>query len=120
NIPISRRGITATHPKLNYQGRQEFLIDLPVYPGTSGAPVFVYTYGLEYLSSGGISHGGRCLLLGILYAVVKYRSNRPGAVTQCIPTHGRATITSKLISNLGAVIKSSKLTDFDSVLTGYI
>lgn len=31
NIPIVRKGITATHPKLNYKGKEQFLVDIPIY-----------------------------------------------------------------------------------------
>ncbi|OAJ33340.1 hypothetical protein A0O36_02469 [Piscirickettsiaceae bacterium NZ-RLO1] len=40
NLPIIRRGITATHPKLPYNGKPEFLIDAACFPGSSGSPVF--------------------------------------------------------------------------------
>ena len=42
NMPILRRGVTATHPKINYLGRSEFLVDVAVYPGSSGSPIFLY------------------------------------------------------------------------------
>lgn len=42
NRPIARRGITATHARLSYNGRAEFLIDAPSFPGQSGSPVFLY------------------------------------------------------------------------------
>jgi len=109
NLPISRRGITATHPKLNHMGKQEFLVDLPVFPGTSGAPVFAYSYGLDFLPTGGVAHGGKCLFLGILYAVLKYRTDKPGTVIEYIPTYNKPMVTYKLVSNLGAVIKSTRL-----------
>lgn len=42
-MPIMRRGTTATAMQLDFEGRQEFLIDASVYPGSSGSPVFLYT-----------------------------------------------------------------------------
>jgi hypothetical protein len=39
--PIIRRGITATPAPLMFDGRQAFLIDASVFPGSSGSPVFV-------------------------------------------------------------------------------
>jgi hypothetical protein len=38
--PIARAGTTATPIRLDYQGRPTFLIDAPVFPGSSGSPVF--------------------------------------------------------------------------------
>ena len=35
NQPILRRGVTATHPCLDFHGRQEFVIDCACWPGSS-------------------------------------------------------------------------------------
>lgn len=47
---------------------------------------------------------------------LKYRTNKSGAVTQYIPTYNRPMTTYKLVSNLGAVIKSTRLKEFEPVL----
>jgi hypothetical protein len=41
NLPILRAGRIATIPKVDFEGRPEFLIDAHVHPGSSGSPVFV-------------------------------------------------------------------------------
>ena len=43
NLPIARRGITATPLSVDYEGRPIFLIDASVFPGSSGSPVFQYS-----------------------------------------------------------------------------
>lgn len=35
NLPVFRKGITATHPAMNYEGRDEFMIDAACFPGSS-------------------------------------------------------------------------------------
>jgi hypothetical protein len=40
NLPIMRRGFVASIPKVDFNGRSEFLIDAQVFPGSSGSPVF--------------------------------------------------------------------------------
>lgn len=65
---------------------------------------------------GGTSVGGKCLFLGILYAVLKYHNKKPGASIEYISTEDRYLTPSDLISNLGVVIKSSKLKDFEPVI----
>lgn len=40
NYPIVRSGTIATSPKLFYKGEQRFLIDIALYPGSSGSPIF--------------------------------------------------------------------------------
>ena len=41
NLPIMRRGMTATDPAIDYNGRGEFLVNAAVYPGSSGSPVYI-------------------------------------------------------------------------------
>lgn len=115
NIPISRRGLTATYPKLNYLNKEQFLVDLPIYNGISGSPIFAYSYGHEFYESGGYAVGGKCLLIGILYAGLKYKKNEPGADLSQIPTEKSESAVKDLGSNLGVAIKSTKLKDFDSI-----
>jgi hypothetical protein len=32
--------------------KEQFLVDMPIYPGISGSPVFAISYGNEYYESG--------------------------------------------------------------------
>lgn len=41
NYPLFRKGITASHPLVDYNGLSEFLIDAPCMPGSSGSPIFL-------------------------------------------------------------------------------
>ncbi|MFT6659722.1 S1 family peptidase [Maritalea sp.] len=42
NLPITRRGNTATSLSKMYGGNNEFMIDMACFPGSSGSPIFVY------------------------------------------------------------------------------
>jgi hypothetical protein len=42
NKPIYRRGIIATHPARDYNGKPEFVIDCACFPGSSGSPVYLH------------------------------------------------------------------------------
>lgn len=42
NLPIIRRGVTASHPGFHYKGSQQFLVDCPSYSGSSGSPIIRY------------------------------------------------------------------------------
>jgi len=48
NLPVLRSGVTASHPKLNYNGEEQFLIDAQVFPGSSGSPVFLNMKEAQY------------------------------------------------------------------------
>ena len=39
NLPVVRRGITATPYAVDYEAKPQFLIDASVFPGSSGSPV---------------------------------------------------------------------------------
>lgn len=39
-FPLFRRGFLASTPSINYQGRPEFAIDILVFSGSSGSPIF--------------------------------------------------------------------------------
>ncbi|MBI1803633.1 MAG: trypsin-like peptidase domain-containing protein [Ignavibacteriae bacterium] len=41
NLPIVRSGIVASHPKIDFNGLPQFIIDAQVFPGSSGSPVFL-------------------------------------------------------------------------------
>lgn len=47
NVPIIRKGCIASAPKLDFNGKKQFLIDAQVFPGSSGSPVFAAING-EY------------------------------------------------------------------------
>jgi len=64
--PIVRRGITATSIHLDYNNEPIFLIDAPVYEGSSGSPVFIYNRGWISQKMGGVKMGSRLHLLGIV------------------------------------------------------
>lgn len=75
NQPIFRRGTLATSPSKNFGGRREFLIDMPVYWGSSGSPVLLFSEGVYFdrsrgMGADGIILGGRLKLLGINYATI--------------------------------------------------
>ncbi len=42
NLPIVRRGITATSLGKRYNGKSEFMVDMACFPGSSGSPVFLH------------------------------------------------------------------------------
>ena len=67
NLPIVRRGITATDYKIDYEGRKEFLIDASIFKGSSGSPIMICNIGSFNNKEGGLCLGDRVLFLGIQY-----------------------------------------------------
>ncbi len=115
NLPIIRRGITATHPRVDYKGRQEFLIDMAGPPGSSGSPVFLLDAGGYPGRSGGVGPGSRVKLLGVLAA--EPQNTAPGVIAMGnLPTRRRPEVLPGMPDNLGVVIKAQRLLEFDPVL----
>lgn len=111
NQPIVRRGITATHPKNNFNGAPLFLIDAACFPGSSGSPVLIFNQGGFVDKSGNLNWGsGRIMLLGVLFAGPQH--NAEGMITFA----NMPKTNTKIPNNLGYVIKSSKLLDFKPYL----
>ncbi len=62
-FPLFRRGVTASHPMVDFQGRREFAVDIAVFSGSSGSPIFLmdsHRFGLLGTLWGGprIAEGG--------------------------------------------------------------
>jgi len=117
NQPIFRRGITATHPEHDFDGRKEFLIDVACFNGSSGSPVFLFDYGFSQKRSSDaiLSMGGASVkLLGVLYAGPQHRV--VGKVIGDDSSTKEDKIESFIPNNLGFVIQSKLLLDFEEQL----
>jgi hypothetical protein len=116
NIPVFRRGITATPAYLDFKGRKEFLIDASIFPGSSGSPVFLFNQGTWVKRSGETVAGGyRILLLGVVYAVALHTATGE-IVLAPAPTQARPSVASQIPNNLGVCVRSSRILDFEPLL----
>lgn len=110
--PVARKGITATHVKLDYEGKKQFLIDCACFPGSSGSPIFILNEG-SYMRDNGLYFGSRIILLGVLFAGPQFTAT--GTITYAnIPVAPSSRINIPM--NLGLAIKSSEIL----VLENYI
>ncbi len=116
NLPIFRRGITATPPNIQYNGNDEFLIDCAVFPGSSGSPIFLYNQGMYYTKKGTHIGSSRVFLLGIVRATFLHTANGQ-IIIENIPTQNISTAETSIPNNLGLVIRSQKIKDFEPILT---
>ena len=104
NLPIARKGITATPPNVDYRGRPVFLIDASVFPGSSGSPVFLYNVG-GWRSREGLVAGDRVIFLGVL-ASVFYREADGSIELREAPTHVEPLVRTREMIDLGIVYKA--------------
>lgn len=113
NLPIARRGITATPPFVDFSGNAEFMIDCACFPGSSGSPVFLVKPG-SYVGKNGetVVSEARVMLLGVLYAGPVF--NAKGDIQPSpIPTTTTGQVSVPLMMNLGYCIKAHKLFWFE-------
>lgn len=108
NLPIIRKGITATHPKLELNGKPEFLIDAACFPGSSGSPVFLANIGSYVSPEGALCAGTRIALLGTLYAGPQHTTTGDVIVVD-VPTVAKPIAVGTIPNNLGYVIHASEL-----------
>ncbi|RFC55658.1 S1 family peptidase [Brumimicrobium aurantiacum] len=117
NRPIFRKGVTATKPGLSYNGKREFLIDIAAFPGSSGSPVFLYKEGFNVVNSAGDRLAGRddkFYFVGILWGGHEHLAT--GKIeSKPIPTALDSVYRSNIPANLGLVIPSEVLLEFETV-----
>ena len=88
-LPVIRQGISATPIWNDFQGKEEFLIDAGVFPGSSGSPVLIFNRG-TYPTKDGIAIGNRILFVGVLKETLKREEDGKkdyldlGVVINCI------------------------------------
>lgn len=117
NLPIVRKGITATHPNIDYQNRKEFMIDAACFPGSSGSPVFFYKPGsaLRLKHDDRPRMGNILALMGILYAGPQHFID--GEITiRDIPTRKVPFFKTGIPNNLGLAIEAVRLLDFKPLI----
>lgn len=118
NRPLFRKGITATHPYLDFNGRRDFMVDIAAFPGSSGSPIFAYKEGFNVVNSVGdklVNKDGKFYLIGILYAGPMFDAK--GSIhVKTIPTTQGYEINSKIPTNLGDAIPSYILKDFETLI----
>lgn len=107
NLPIARRGITASHPTLDFNGESTTVIDAACFPGSSGSPVLVVNEG-GYGTKEAFVAGHRAILLGILYGgpihnLEGYLELKP------IPTNVEPRAVVPTMVNLGFIVKAKEL-----------
>lgn len=116
NMPVFRRGVTATHPYLNYESKKEFLVDMACFPGSSGSPVLLYNTTGFGDRNGNYNMGqSRFRLLGTLYAGPQYDAEGELHIVQ-VPTATKTIAVSQVPVNIGVVIRAERILELEQVM----
>jgi len=108
NLPLLRRGSTASHPALNFCGKPEFMIDAACFPGSSRSPVLLANFGSYSDKNGTLIAGSRIALLGVLDAGPQMNAEGQ-IIPKPIPTHFVPVSETKVMIHLGYVIRASEI-----------
>ena len=107
NLPILRRGITASHPGVDFEGKSLGVVDIAVFPGSSGSPVMILNQG-TYATTDGIVVGSRVVFLGILASGPQFSAEGAMQLVD-IPTAQGQMISTNIPIHLGFYIKAKEL-----------
>lgn len=109
NYPLFRKGITASHPSVDFNGNSQGVVDIASFPGSSGSPIFIYNNGsFSDKTNNGISLGGRLIFLGTLFAGPLWDATGEIKIRQ-IPTQNNVQLNTPIMINLGYYIKAIEL-----------
>ena len=100
-IPVVRKGVTATPWVANYKGKRNFLVDISVFPGSSGSPIFLMDQTRD-----DYDNTKRVYFLGVMSAGYSI-ANSNSLSEQYISTSKEPTHDIKEMLDLGIAIKSS-------------
>jgi len=114
NLPLIRRGITAVHPKTNFNGNSVGCIDIAALPGSSGSPVVIFDQGV-YATRGSTVAGSRAILLGVLFAGPRQRIDGKVEIVE-IPTASVAVSAMQIPAHLGYYVKAKEILELKSTL----
>src|SRR5437868_4281432 len=105
NLPIARRGGTASHPYFDFNAKSEGAIDIATFEGSSGSPIISYEYGSPTYDE---PFPIEFRLLGILWGGETVSVDGK-LVTVAIPTKKQMVPRVDLMLHLGYYIKAKEL-----------
>lgn len=109
NFPIFRKGITATHPAIDFNGKTEFVVDIACFPGSSGSPILMIEKGTESFKMPNMYLGlTQIIFLGILYSGPVFLDTADITIQET-PVTRIPIARLKTMIHLGYAIKSTEL-----------
>jgi hypothetical protein len=118
NLPVVRKGITATPMFADYNGKPEFLIDCAIYDGSSGSPIFAHVV-FEHFDKRKKRYRTRheIRLIGVLRGSHRFeaplQSEKAG---EGLPER----LTVQMMMGLGVCIKADELAWFENALADLV
>ena len=109
NFPIIRKGIAASPPALDFNGKSVGVVDMACFPGSSGSPILILKEG-SWVDKDSNTNIGKNLLIfiGLLYATAKY--DKIGEIINVeIPTKKNKIAKLSEYMHIGFYIKAKEI-----------
>ncbi len=121
NAPIFRKGTCATSPYLDYNGKEDFLIDIAMFNGSSGSPIFQISNKMTSTKNNNevtLTTFEDFKLIGIVYQSPMYKVSLEGNKIDKGAMSNKNLKDNELRfpMNLGIVIKGFKILDLKDIL----
>jgi len=109
NLPLFRKGVTASHPAIDFNGESIGIVDCSCFPGSSGSPIVLYNDN-GFTDKKGTTHiaAKRFALLGLLFSGPIFDA-QGNIVIKEIPTQQEISTSTPVMVNLGYYIKSKEI-----------
>jgi hypothetical protein len=115
NLPLFRKGITATHPAVDFNNKSIGAVDIACFPGSSGSPIFILNEGTYHDKNRTHIASNRLIFLGVLFAGPT--TNAEGElIIENIPTQHKILPIIPLMINLGYYIKATEILSFRTII----
>ncbi len=107
NLPLLRRGITASHPSIDFNGQPEFAVDIACFPGSSGSPIAICNENFHTTKTA-LMPGSRLFFLGVLSSGA-YQTTTGEVTVAPLPTSNGLLAKGKEMIHLGYAIKAKEV-----------
>ena len=112
NLPLFRKGITSSHPAIDFNHKNIGIVDMACFPGSSGSPIFVLNENGYTNKKGDLIIGNRRLIfLGVLSQGPQVNA-KGELIIEDIPTQQKVSAVTPMMINLGYYIKSNEILKF--------
>lgn len=116
NLPLFRKGITASHPSMDFNITGTGAVDMACFPGSSGSPIFVLNENGYSDKKGNMYVGGnRVIFLGVLFKGPQLNA-KGELVVEDIPTQQKVSAIIPIMINMGYYIKANELLSFKPII----
>lgn len=114
-LPLVRKGITSSHPAIDYDGQCVGVVDIACFEGSSGSPIYSYPGIYQYRKSTGTMVGTTSnKLLGVLFGGAT--GDVEGKVTVKRPRQKDMKTSIEYWINLGYYVKAQEILTLISTL----